>query len=150
MKAYIKGFIKYLVRRATGYGYYVDIGQVKDQLAKCLAGDNNILDQYGIKHGTDKASLALTLYDEAKMTHDYLRHYDLLFNSFRAEKFSLVEFGCYEGSSLRMWEEYFPNADIYGVDINEKTSRIDNTGGGGGDVFILLSVMQLQKARMTK
>ena len=52
-----------------------------------------------------------------------MRHYDYLFSQFRAEKFSLIEFGCQEGNSMRMWEQYFPNAEIYGVDLDDDAKQ---------------------------
>lgn len=58
-------------------------------------------------------------YESLTVTHDYLRHYDFIFSSFRGKEFSLIEFGCYRGDSLRMWEQYFPKANIYGVDLDE-------------------------------
>lgn len=33
----------------------------------------------------------------------------------------IVEIGVENGNSLKMWETYFPNAKIYGIDINDKS-----------------------------
>ena len=65
--------------------------------------------------------------------HDYLRHYDLLFSPLRNEKLAVVEFGCLNGASLRMWTEYFPKAEVYGVDLDEKVKRFD-----GGRIHIVI------------
>lgn len=54
-----------------------------------------------------------------------MRHYDFLFHSFRNDKFNLVEFGCLGGSSLRTWKKYFPNAEIYGVDLDENAKNLE-------------------------
>jgi len=54
-----------------------------------------------------------------------LRHYDFLFQSFRKNKFNLIEFGCAGGSSLRTWKEYFPEAEIYGVDLDENAKKLE-------------------------
>ncbi len=34
------------------------------------------------------------------------------------ERLTVLEVGVYEGGSVRMWEQYFPNAQVIGVDIN--------------------------------
>jgi len=70
------------------------------------------LDEIGQKHGTDKRTGA-----SAKM-HGYLPHYDFFFRELRDQKISLLEVGVYHGASLAMWRDYFPNAEIVGVDIN--------------------------------
>lgn len=68
------------------------------------------LDSIGIKTGTDKAS----------PYHNYLYFYESYFSPFRLSKFTLIEVGVHKGASLAMWEEYFPNATIIGIDINPK------------------------------
>lgn len=59
--------------------------------------------------------------------HFYTQHYKFHFSSFRKKKINLLEIGIggYEnplqgGGSLRMWERFFPNATIYGLDIFDK------------------------------
>jgi demethylmacrocin O-methyltransferase len=50
----------------------------------------------------------------------YVAHYDAYFNHLRSQKVRLLELGIgcsHECPSLRMWEKYFPNGDIFGVDI---------------------------------
>ena len=142
----IRGIIntaKFVIRRATGHGYYVNIKQVQKQLDEALAGKRGELELYGLKQGTDKASaISFMTQDEdvsMRVAHDYLRHYEFLFNNFKFDEFSLIEFGCADGASLRMWEEYFPKADIYGVDLDENATRHDNsssaTGGGGENPY---------------
>lgn len=56
------------------------------------------------KHGTDKVS------------HGYTEVYSEYFEQCREDSLKLLEIGVYRGSSIRMWEEYFPNAMIYGID----------------------------------
>ena len=96
------------------------------------AEKNLTLDLIGFKQGTDKASLAIGK-DGPRRMHDYLRHYDFLFNSFRNDELAIVEFGCLGGASLRMWNEYFPKAEIYGVDLDEKVKRFE-----GGRIHIVI------------
>ena len=87
-----------------------------------VSEEGNVLDRRGFLQGTDKASLQQTS-GYIRIAHDYLRHYDYLFSPFRTESFPLIEFGCARGDSLRMWEEYFPSADIYGIDLDETAKR---------------------------
>ena len=123
--AYIQGVIRVSVIKDIAkyvftkyHGFYVNAKFIKEKAESIVAGQNSILDTQGFIQGTDKA--AIKQYGGLfGATHDYLRHYDYLFAQFRGEKFSLVEFGCYKGDSLRMWEQYFPNAEIYGVDLDE-------------------------------
>lgn len=51
--------------------------------------------------------------------HQYSRFYSPLFEPIRNDSFSLLEVGV--GASLRGWREYFPNANIVGVDIDENS-----------------------------
>lgn len=66
------------------------------------------LHKIGLKHETDKAT-----------HHQYLDFYaQHLPKDFRGR---LLEIGVMDGNSLRMWAEYYPNAEIIGIDI--KTPR---------------------------
>jgi hypothetical protein len=62
------------------------------------------LTDIGRKYGTDK------------VYHGFTSIYDDLFFSIKDESFNLLEIGVYFGSSIRMWNEYFKNAIIYGSD----------------------------------
>ena len=50
--------------------------------------------------------------------HRYDRFYPIFLESFRNQEFNMLEIGIYRGGSLSLWKEYFPNAKIYGVDVN--------------------------------
>lgn len=65
------------------------------------------LDQIALKFGTDKSSFF----------HNYTRLYELYFEGIRYEKLKIFEIGIQDGFSLKTWEEYFPNAEIIGIDI---------------------------------
>jgi len=69
-------------------------------------------------HGTDKWG-----------THQYARHYQTHFSHLRKRRLNLLEIGIggedrpdYGGHSLRMWKDYFPNANIHGLDIHDKSA----------------------------
>ena len=71
------------------------------------------LDNIGIRRGTDKSS----------PRHDYLEHYERFFDAWREDFFTLVEIGVYNGASLETWRDFFPNAQIVGVDIAPRSRR---------------------------
>lgn len=68
--------------------------------------------------------------------HNYVHSYANMFEPIRLQVRSVLEIGIgvkhmpdvkeYEsGNSLRCWRDYFPNANIYGVDIDETTNMGD-------------------------
>lgn len=63
------------------------------------------LNEIGLKHGTDKAS-----------HHKYCDFYqaNLPGPDFNGR---LLEIGVKDGASLNMWREYYPKAEIWGIDI---------------------------------
>lgn len=68
---------------------------------------NRIYD-LGIKYGTDKVT-----------HHRYDKSYDLFLSSFYDASGCILEIGVQNGNSIKLWLELFPNAYIYGMDINE-------------------------------
>lgn len=72
----------------------------------------------GLKNKTDKSYL-----------HNYLDFYETHLSQYKNEKIRILEIGIGDGASLKMWEEYFPNAEIYGVDINKKCLSYKYTSG---------------------
>ncbi|MDR1578185.1 MAG: class I SAM-dependent methyltransferase [Deltaproteobacteria bacterium] len=67
-----------------------------------------VLDELGHRYGTDKRS--------GERGHDFLRKYEFFFRSRRDATFTFLELGVYKGASLKMWADYFPQANIIGVD----------------------------------
>ena len=56
--------------------------------------------------GTDKHSF-----------HSYIPHlYDKLFESRREDEIDLLEIGVRDGASIRLWQKYFPNGKICGIE----------------------------------
>lgn len=49
--------------------------------------------------------------------HDYVETYEQFFSPIRNQVARVFEIGVLKGESLRLWEAYFPNADIFGIDI---------------------------------
>jgi hypothetical protein len=73
----------------------------------------NDLSNLAIKHGTDKWNA-----DHSHCNENYLHVYERYLREFRELPINFLELGVKGGHSLRLWQEYFPNAQIYGVDIN--------------------------------
>ena len=59
--------------------------------------------------------------DKASHSHAYTQHYEQLFKHNRKEIKAVLELGIGDGGSLKLWKLYFPNALIYGVDMNENS-----------------------------
>ena len=108
-----------------------------DLVAAMSGGD---LEKLRLHHATDKYS------------HGYLRHYSTHFRSCRRRAKTVIEIGiggygdaAKGGNSLRLWRDYFPNAHIHGIDIEDKKShdgaRITTHQGSQADPEFLRSVI---------
>jgi fibrillarin-like rRNA methylase len=51
--------------------------------------------------------------------HSYINDYEKLLNEYR-ENSTVLEIGIYQGESLKMWDEYFINSNVYGIDITDQ------------------------------
>jgi hypothetical protein len=69
---------------------------------------SNPIYDLGIKYATDKVT-----------HHEYHIMYDFFLQSLYNSKGSILEIGIDSGKSLKMWQELFPNAFIYGMDISK-------------------------------
>ena len=56
----------------------------------------------------------------------FLGVYEKWFGALRLNKLEVLEIGIHHGGSLRMWEEYFPNSQITGVDIEKHCKKHEN------------------------
>lgn len=68
----------------------------------------SVLNEIGVKYGADKSSIF----------HNYLDFYQ---EQLPDRDFSgrLLEIGVMDGLSMKMWREYYPNAEIVGMDIKD-------------------------------
>lgn len=56
-------------------------------------------------------------YDTDKgVGHNYIQYYDKLFAPLQASECNILEIGVLHGGSIRMWNEFFENGNIYGLD----------------------------------
>lgn len=52
----------------------------------------------------------------------YAKDYDNAFKDIRDKPVRLLEIGVYYGASIILWDKYFPNGDITGIDIDARNS----------------------------
>jgi len=71
------------------------------------------LDELATEYGTDKGPDG----------HGHTKFYREIFESRRQQIKTVLEIGVYKGASLRMWNVYFPYANIYGIDNNAKVLK---------------------------
>ena len=92
--------------------------KIYEQKSKKMDIKNNSsidLNELAIKYNTDKSS----------KNHNYVKTYDKYFKDIKNEFKNVLEIGVLNGSSLKMWEEYFPNATIYGIDMNPNCKQYE-------------------------
>lgn len=66
----------------------------------------------------DTLEQILNLHKSDKSTkHDYHTIYEPYFEKIRYDKINILEVGILHGHSMLAWLEYFPNAQVYGIDI---------------------------------
>jgi hypothetical protein len=89
------------------------------------------LDFLALKYETDKGP----------KDHGYMKFYEQYFAPIRLQIRAMLEVGIADGKSLKVWEDYFPRAKIYGVDQNScnpaypfsrhtETYKIEQTDSG--------------------
>jgi hypothetical protein len=104
------------------FAHWADIaGKLAGPSAATREVERNDLEILGDKH------------KPSKRNHNYLRYYGERFERLRHSARRLLEIGVETPRSLELWEDYFPNAQIFGMDIDPSCSRVD---GGRKKVFI--------------
>jgi hypothetical protein len=78
--------------------------------------NNNYLDILAKKYNTDKQSLM----------HNYTETYWELFKDKSDDKLNFLEIGVLNGSSTKMWKEFFINSEIKAIDINPDCKKYDD------------------------
>lgn len=75
---------------------------------------SNLLNDLQSKHPTDKFNLGYV--DTFYQNH---------FESRQTTTQTVLEVGIYGGDSILLWHDYFPNAKVYGLDIEPRPNRIE-------------------------
>jgi hypothetical protein len=108
-----------------------------------MTANLDTLKDVALKWSTDKAN------------NGYIEHYEKYFEPLRNEKLNILEIGVkratqrhpHGAASHRTWKEYFPNANIYGIDIDPKTKeyeqdRLEIFIGSQGDPDVMIQAMR--------
>lgn len=72
------------------------------------------LTEIGLKHGTDKAFF-----------HLFTEFYNDCFENYLNKEINILEIGIAKGKSILMLKEYFPNANIYAIDIDKDSVNLE-------------------------
>ena len=87
-------------------------------------------------------------YPSSKNISGFIQLYEKYFSSLKDSKINILEIGVENGDSLRIWREYFTNANICGIDIDKKDFKIDNVDilqGDQSNHAFLLSLINTYK-----
>ena len=57
--------------------------------------------------------------DKCADGHNFIKIYAQIFSSLRSSTHKLLEIGVLNGDSHKLWKEYFTNAQIFGMDLND-------------------------------
>ena len=58
-------------------------------------------------------------------SHSYLDLYEILLSSKKETAKNILEIGIFDGGSIKLWHDYFPNATIYGLDVKKIANMWD-------------------------
>ena len=78
----------------------------------------HLLTELAHEFGNDRGDV----YKEGKPGNGYTEIYGPLFEEGIEETKKVLELGAHKGQGLLMWQEYFPNAEIYGMEILESNN----------------------------
>ncbi len=76
-----------------------------------------IMDTLALNAGTDKSSAF----------HNYTSVYSKYFDKIKNDRLVFLEIGIYKGDSVKLWENYFPNADLHFIDITSEYIQYNST-----------------------
>lgn len=124
-----------------GGGEIVDAGAAAARYKACFPAASD-LTELAQRYGSDKWGL-----------HRYTPYYEDHFRQHRDKAVSLLEIGIgghdrpdAGGASMRMWRQYFPRGQIYGIDVFDKSalngSRLRTFRGHQGDESFLAKVLE--------
>ncbi|MDX2361587.1 MAG: hypothetical protein QNK23_12330 [Crocinitomicaceae bacterium] len=66
--------------------------------------------------------------DKCPQGHNFIEIYDNLFSPMRDTMGKFFEIGILNGVSHLMWREYFPYAEVYGIDIKDYSAQSEGSG----------------------
>jgi hypothetical protein len=98
---------------------------------------DNMLNELGRKYRCDKVDQWHTFRGET-----YLDIYEKYFNNLKDKDLVFLELGVRVGASLSVWQDYFPNGKIIGIDIDPRCKQFEKnnikieTGSQGDEDFL--------------
>lgn len=95
--------------------------KIQGDTSPFIISRDNVLEELGKK------------YLPTKRTNNYLVYYWMHLRDIRLQVRNVLEIGVQRGHSIRMWEEFFPRAAIYGLDIDPKCKQVE---GGRRKILI--------------
>ncbi len=66
--------------------------------------------------------------DKCHQAHNYIELYNRLFSPQRDSIKRFFEIGILHGASHMMWRDYFPNAEIFGIDLKDYSDKAGKEG----------------------
>ena len=87
-------------------------------------------------------------YPSSKNISGFIQLYEKQFAHLKESKINILEIGVDNGDSLRIWREYFSQANICGIDIDKKDFIIENVSilqGDQSDKLFLESIIKKYK-----
>lgn len=102
-----------------------------------------------------KSDKGVTPINDRSWMHSYSLFYDKIFESRRNEKLNILDIGAWgenEGGSSLMWKEFFPNAQIFALDLNPRVNELGSKGIAAKDINLddeaaFLSFIELNNIR---
>lgn len=64
-------------------------------------------------------------YGDKGSVHSYIPVYEQLLGPYRGVARRVLEIGILNGTSLRMWEEYFAGSEVHGIDLDDRPHGFD-------------------------
>ena len=135
VKKNIKRIKKYGIKHILKYIHYEIFGSIfnnKKNLVKPIDHENRFkkvtidttyfntdLCEIGKKYNSDKSP-----HNPNKHRHAYTGIYHFLFHKIKDEKLNIAEIGVYKNEGMKMFREYFKNANLYGYE--KKLNYIEN------------------------
>lgn len=88
--------------------------------------------------------------DRSTRKHQYHTIYDPLFRPMRKDKLRILELGVFRGAGLQAFEDYFPEAELFGVDLFERVKMLEVLGAIDADRTTLIKGSTWDEETVTK
>lgn len=83
-----------------------------------------IYDELVAEHATNIAGEMVTVFSDKGTMHSYIEYYERWFEPRRHTPVQLLEIGVMTGGSMLMWQRYFDDAMLAGIDLREGFNQL--------------------------